>query len=84
MAKRRKVLRHCQWRTNVENSKIRWNTNQDDTHDKTIGSGVKQGCVMSPMLFLIIIDWIMKKVTDNRTGITWKLQNKLAKAQKQS
>jgi hypothetical protein len=39
-----------------------------------IGSGVKQGCVMSPTLFVIIIqDWIMKKVTDNRTGITWKL-----------
>jgi hypothetical protein len=32
---------------------------------------------MSPTLFLIIIDWITKKVTDNRTGITWKLQSKL-------
>jgi hypothetical protein len=32
---------------------------------------------MSPPLFLIIIDWITKKLTDNRTGITWKLQNKL-------
>jgi hypothetical protein len=41
-----------------------------------IESGVKPGSVMSPTLFLII-DWIMKKVTDNRTGISWKLQNKL-------
>jgi hypothetical protein len=42
-----------------------------------IESGVKPGCVMSLTLFLIIIDWILKKVTDNRNGITWKLQNKL-------
>jgi hypothetical protein len=33
-------------------------------------SGVKQGYVMSPKLFFNIIDWIMKKVTDNKTGIT--------------
>jgi hypothetical protein len=35
----------------------------------TIGSRVKQGCVMSPTLFLIIINWIMKKVTDTRIGV---------------
>ena len=36
-------------------------------------SGVKQGCVMSGFLFLIVIDWIMKKTTkDNRNGIRWK------------
>jgi hypothetical protein len=42
-----------------------------------IGSGVNQGCIMSPTLLLIILDWIMKKVTDKRTGLTWELQNKL-------
>jgi hypothetical protein len=83
----------------VENSKITWNTSQDDkcmiklfynyykarvehgdrrkVHrpDKYRG-GEQQGSVMSSTLFLII-DWIMKKVTDNRTGIAWKLQSKL-------
>lgn len=31
----------------------------------TVKSGVKQGCLMSPFLFLLAIDWIMKETTDN-------------------
>ena len=35
-----------------------------------IKSGVKQGCVMSGFLFLLALDWIMRKVTaDKRRGI---------------
>ena len=35
-----------------------------------IKSGVKQGCVMSGFLFLLAVDWVMRKVTEeNRTGI---------------
>ena len=38
-----------------------------------IKSGVKQGCVMSGFLFLLTLDWIMRKVTaDKRRGIRWK------------
>ena len=38
-----------------------------------IKSGVKQGCVMSGFLFLLALDWIMRKVTaDKRRGIWWK------------
>ena len=38
-----------------------------------IKSGVKQGCVMSGFLFLLALDWIMRKVTaDKRRGIRWK------------
>ena len=37
-------------------------------------SGVKQGCVMSGFLFLIVIDWVMKRtVENNKNGIRWKL-----------
>ena len=37
-----------------------------------IKSGVKQGCVMSGFLFLLALDWIMRKVTaDKRRGIQW-------------
>ena len=38
-------------------------------------TGVKQGCLMSPFLFLLAIDWTMKETTDNQqTGIQWNLQ----------
>ena len=36
----------------------------------TVKSGVKQGCVMSGFLFLLIIDWIMCRTTEQgNTGI---------------
>ena len=38
-----------------------------------IKSGLKQGCAMSGFLFLLTLDWIMRKVTaDKRRGIRWK------------
>lgn len=47
------------------------------TEEIAIESGVKQGCILSPTLFLILVDWIMRKVTDDRTGIRWNLFNQL-------
>ncbi|KAL9968248.1 hypothetical protein ACROYT_G026600 [Oculina patagonica] len=39
-----------------------------------VETGVKQGCMMSPLLFLITLDWVMKETTTHqRTGIRWKL-----------
>ena len=37
-------------------------------------SGVKQGCVMSDFLFVIVINWVMNKTVESkRNGIRWKL-----------
>ena len=37
-----------------------------------VKSGVKQGCVISGLLFLIVMDWIMTKTVENdNNGIRW-------------
>ena len=43
-----------------------------------VKSGVKQGCVMSGFLFLLVIDWIMRKtVSGVRKGISWRMMETL-------
>ena len=43
-----------------------------------VNTGVRQGCMLSPMIFLIVIDWIMRKTTSgNNTGIQWTFSKKL-------
>ena len=43
-----------------------------------VKTGVRQGCLLSPFLFLLVIDWIMKTVTSNRNnGIQWTLLTQL-------
>ena len=43
-----------------------------------VESGVRQGCILSPILFLVTIDWIMRKTTtDKPRGIQWTLFSQL-------
>ena len=54
------------------------NTRVAVIHDKNktewfdIKSGVKQGCVMSGFLFLLVVDWVMRNTTEDRPrGLKW-------------
>ena len=43
-----------------------------------VKTGVRQGCVISPTIFLVVIDWVMRKATGDRTrGLVWGLTARL-------
>ena len=43
-----------------------------------VESGVRQGCVISPIFFLVAIDWIVRRTTAERPrGIQWTLFSQL-------
>ena len=40
----------------------------------SVDTGVRQGCILSSILFLIVIDWIMRQTTsDKPRGLQWTL-----------
>ena len=41
-------------------------------------SGVRQGCILSPILFLIVIDWVKRQTTaDKKRDIQWTMFSNL-------
>ena len=39
---------------------------------------MKQGCLLSPFLFILVIDWVMKTATkEKRNGIQWTMLTQL-------
>ena len=48
--------------------------NNQLTEPFMVNTGVKQGCILSPLLFSLAIDWLMRGVTQGRRqGIQWTL-----------
>jgi methyl-accepting chemotaxis protein len=43
-----------------------------------VTSGVRQGCILSTIIFLLVIDDIMRKSTQRKRGLQWGLLDRLA------
>ena len=42
-----------------------------------VKSGVKQGCVMSGFIFIIVVDWVMRNTNNTKRGLRWKFSSVL-------
>ena len=50
----------------------------DDVTEKIqVLTGVRQGCILSPILFLMTKDWVMMKKQGKKNGIQWTILDQL-------
>ena len=48
------------------------------TEPFSVKTGVRQGCVLSPTIFQMVVDWVMRQsTTGKKTGIKWTFTKKL-------
>ena len=53
-------------------------TEEGFTEKFEVKTGVRQGCMISPLLFGLAIDWLMRKAGENdQSGIHWNRKQKL-------
>jgi len=55
-----------------QDSKCAVRTNGDTSEWFTVLIDVRQGCILSPLLFAIVMNWVMRQSTNSRNfGLTW-------------
>jgi hypothetical protein len=42
-----------------------------------VTTGVRQGCLLSPLLFLVVLDWVTKTAFNRPRGIRWEMIQRL-------
>ena len=48
------------------------------TEPFSVQTSVHQSCLLSPIIFLLVVDWVMKQSTANqKTGIQWTFNKQL-------
>ena len=61
-----------------EHSRCCVKTDDGFTEEFEVRTGVRQGCMISPLLFGLAIDWMMRKVNDqSENGIIWNRRQQL-------
>ena len=73
-----KLLRHYGIPISYEGTGCRVIHNGQLTKHFKVKAGVRQGCLLSPFLFILVVDWIMKICTKQmRNGLQWTLNTQL-------
>ena len=45
--------------------------NKDISSPFTVTTGVRQGCLLSPMIFTMVVEWVLNQTMDQPRGLQW-------------